>query len=39
VLRKAISVYGKPEEILSDHRTTFYTVESDEKVKGLTEFE
>jgi Integrase core domain. len=39
VLRKAISMYGKPEEILSDHGTTFYAVESDERDKGLTEFE
>ena len=39
VLRKAIGMYGKPEEILSDHGTTFYAVESDERDKGLTEFE
>ena len=39
VLMKAISMYGKPEEILSDHGTTFYALESDEREKGLTEFE
>jgi len=39
VLMKAISMYGKPEEILSDHGTTFYAVESDEREKGLLEFE
>ena len=36
VLKKAIE---NPEEILSDHGTTFYAVESDEREKGLTEFE
>ena len=39
VLKKVIEKYGKPEEILSDHRTTFYAVESDDRDKGLTEFE
>ena len=39
VLRKAIGMYGKPEEILSDHGTTFYGVEADERDKGLTDFE
>ena len=39
MLMKAISMYGKPEEILSDHGTTFYALESDEREKGLTEFE
>jgi len=39
VLRKAIEKYGKPEEILSDRGTTFYALESDERDKGLTEFE
>jgi len=38
-LKKAIEKYGKPEEILSDHGTTFYAVESDERDKGLTDFE
>jgi len=33
VLKKAIEKYGKPEEILSDHGTTFYAVESDERDK------
>jgi len=32
-LKKAIEKYGKPEEILSDHGTTFYAVESDERDK------
>ena len=39
VLMKAISMYGRPEQILSDHGTTFYAVESDEREKGLTDFE
>ena len=39
MLRKAIEKYGKPEEILSDHGTTFYAIESDEREKGLTDFE
>ena len=36
---KAISMYGKPEEILSYHGSTFYAIESDEREKGLTDFE
>jgi hypothetical protein len=39
VLRKAIGMYGRPEQILSDLRSTFYAIESDEREKGLTEFE
>jgi len=39
VLKKAISMYGKPEEILSDHGTTFYALESDKREKRLTDFE
>lgn len=39
ILKKAIEKYGKPEQILSDHGTTFYGVEADEREKGLTEFE
>jgi len=39
VLMKAISMYGKPEEILSYHGSTFYAIESDEREKGLTDFE
>jgi len=39
VMKKAIEKYGKPEEILSDHGTTFYGVEVDERDKGLTDFE
>jgi len=39
VLMKAIGMYGKPEEILSDHGSTFYAIESDKREKGLTEFE
>jgi len=37
-LKKAIEKYGKPEEISSDHGT-IYAVESDEREKGLTDFE
>jgi len=36
VLRKAIGMYGRPEQILSDHGSTFYAIESDEMDKGLT---
>ncbi|MDG6927819.1 MAG: transposase [Nitrososphaerota archaeon] len=39
VLKNAIKKYGKPEQILSDHGTTFYAIETDEKQKGFTEFE
>ncbi|MDG6930553.1 MAG: DDE-type integrase/transposase/recombinase [Nitrososphaerota archaeon] len=39
VLKEAIKNYGKPEQILSDHGTTFYAIETDEKEKGFTEFE
>ena len=39
VLKKAIEKYGKPEQVLSDHGTTFYGVESDEREKRLTDFE
>ena len=39
MLMKAISMHGRPEQILSDHGTTFYAVESDEREKGLTDFE
>ena len=38
VLMKAISIYGKPEQILSDYGTTFYTIESDKREKGPTKF-
>ena len=39
MLKKAIEKYGKLEEILSDHGTAFYALESDEREKGLTDFE
>ncbi len=39
VLKMAIEKYGKPEQILSDHGTTFYAVETGQKEKGFTEFE
>ena len=39
VLKEAIEKYGRPEQILSDHGTTFYAVETDQKKKGFTEFE
>jgi len=32
-------MHGRPEQILSDHGTTFYALETDERDKGLTEFE
>jgi hypothetical protein len=32
-------MYGKPEEILSDHGTTFYVIKSDKRDKGLTKFD
>ena len=39
VLRKAIGMYGRPGQILSDHGSTFYALETDERDKGLTDFE
>jgi len=39
VLGRAISKYGKPRAILSDHGSTFYAIESVAREKGLTEFE
>ena len=36
VLMKTISTYGRPEQVLSDHGSTFYVIESDERDKGLT---
>ena len=39
MLRKAIGMYGRLEQILSDHGSTFYAIESDEREKRLTEFE
>ena len=36
VLRRAISEHGRPEEILSDHGSTFYAVEADGRERGLT---
>ncbi|MDG7051053.1 MAG: transposase [Nitrososphaerota archaeon] len=39
VLRRSIAAYGKPEQIISDHGSTFYAVESVRREKGLTEFE
>ncbi|MDG6927045.1 MAG: hypothetical protein JRN10_06410 [Nitrososphaerota archaeon] len=38
-MKNAIKKYGRPKQILSDHGTTFYAIESDEREKGLTEFE
>jgi len=35
VLMKAISMYDRPEQILLDHGTTFYAIESDEREKGF----
>ena len=39
VLDNAISKHGKPAGILTDRGTQFYATESEEKEKGLTEFE
>jgi putative transposase len=39
VLEKAISKHGKPASILTDRGTQFYATDSEEKEKGLTEFE
>ncbi|MGC8912145.1 MAG: DDE-type integrase/transposase/recombinase [Thermoprotei archaeon] len=39
ILDSAIAKYGKPASIITDHGTTFYTVESEKREKGLTEFE
>jgi len=38
-LESAIREHGKPASILSDHGTTFYSVESERREKGMTEFE
>ncbi len=39
VLDSAIGRYGKPRSILSDHGSTFYSMESKAREKGLTTFE
>lgn len=39
VLDGAIEKYGKPRSILSDHGTTFYSMEREAREKGLTAFE
>ncbi|MHB1867379.1 MAG: DDE-type integrase/transposase/recombinase [Nitrososphaerales archaeon] len=38
-LESAIKEHGKPASILSDHGTTFYSMESERREKGMTEFE
>ena len=38
-LEDAIKKHGKPASILSDHGTTFYSMESERREKGMTEFE
>ncbi len=38
-LESAMKEHGKPASILSDHGTTFYTMESERREKGMTEFE
>ena len=38
-LENAIKEHGKPASILSDHGTTFYSMESERREKGMTEFE
>ena len=39
VLEEAISKYGKPASILTDHGSQFYANESESKKKGVSEFE
>ena len=39
VLDGAVEKYGKPRSILSDHGTTFYSMEREAREKGLTAFE
>ena len=38
-LRAQSQEHGKPASILSDHGTTFYSMESERREKGMTEFE
>ena len=38
-LENAIKEHGKPASILSDHGTMFYSIESETREKGMTEFE
>ncbi|MHB8566433.1 MAG: integrase core domain-containing protein [Nitrososphaerales archaeon] len=38
-LENALREHGKPASILSDHGTTFYSMESERREKGMTEFE
>ncbi|HZW57549.1 MAG TPA: DDE-type integrase/transposase/recombinase [Nitrososphaerales archaeon] len=38
-LERAIKEHGKPASILLDHGTTFYSMESERREKGMTEFE
>jgi putative transposase len=38
-LERAIEEHGQPASILSDHGTTFYSMESERREKGMTEFE
>ena len=39
VLKAAIREHGKPIEVLTDRGSTFYAVEAEARVKGLTKFE
>lgn len=39
VLERAIKKYGRPASVLSDRGAQFYAVESEERQKGITEFE
>ncbi|BBE42794.1 hypothetical protein NAS2_1407 [Conexivisphaera calida] len=34
MLRRAVEEHGRPEEILSDHGSTFYAVEADGRERG-----
>lgn len=38
-LERAMKDHGRPASILSDHGTTFYSMESERREKGMTEFE
>jgi hypothetical protein len=39
LLGSEITEHGKPASILSDHGTTFYSMESERREKGMTESE
>jgi len=39
VLKRAMAEHGRPESMLNDRGSTFYAVEAEARIKGLTEFE